>query len=37
MVKDETLVKSTATNPIFNEFLIQENKLIATIPFNEQH
>ena len=23
--------------PIFNEFLIQENKLIATIPFNEQH
>ena len=37
MVKDENLVKSTATNSIFNEFLIQENKLIATIPFNEQH
>ena len=37
MVKDENSVKSTATNSIFNEFLIQENKLIATIPFNEQH
>ena len=37
MVKDETLVKSTATNPIFNEFLIQENKHVATIPFNEKH
>ena len=37
MVKDETSVKLTATNPIFNEFLIQENKLVATIPFNEQH
>ena len=36
MVKDKTLVKSTATNPIFNEFLIQENKLIVTISFNEQ-
>ena len=36
-VKDETSVKSTATNPIFNEFLIQENKLVAIIPFNEQH
>ena len=36
-VKDETLVKSTATNPIFNEFLTQENKLVATIPFKEQH
>ena len=36
-VKDENSVKSTATNSIFNEFLIQENKLIATIPFNEQH
>ena len=37
MVKDETSVKSTVTNPIFNEFLIQESKLIATIPFNEQY
>ena len=37
MVKDETSVKSNATNPIFNEFLIQKNKLIVTIPFNEQH
>ena len=37
MVKDKTSVKSTVTNPIFNEFLIQENKLVATIPFNEQH
>ena len=37
MVKDETSVKFTATNPIFNEFLIQENKLVAIIPFNDQH
>ena len=37
MVNNKTSVKSPGTNPIFNEFLIQENKLVATIPFNEQH